>query len=140
MSFQVKFGTEHLDWSELCLLFERAPLGRREPARLRRAAENSHLVCSAYDGDTLIGFARALTDGEYQSAIYDMVVLPEYQGRGVGKTVMNALLAALPTGTVLIYVVPGKEGFYAKLGFNALLTGMGRFPDLNEARRKRLIP
>jgi aralkylamine N-acetyltransferase len=139
VSFQLKFGTDNLNWSEVCQIVEQAPLGRREPDKLRRAAENSYLVCSAYDGSAVIGFGRALSDGEYQSAIYDIVILPEYQGRGVGKAIMEALLAALPPGPVLIYAVPGKEGFYSKLGFSLLLTGMGRFPDLNQARRKGLI-
>jgi aralkylamine N-acetyltransferase len=139
MFFELKWGCDHLDWHEVCLLFERAPLGTREPDKLRRAARNSYVVCSAFVGSTLVGFARAISDGEYQSAIYDMVVAPEHQGRGVGKAIINALMDRLPEGKALIYAVPGKEEFYRKLGFEKLLTGMGRFSDPQTAREKGYI-
>lgn len=135
MSIEIKFGTKHLNWQEVCQVFERAPLGNREPDRLRRAAERSSSVCSAYDGETLIGFGRAISDGEYYSAVYDVVVLPEYQGQGVGRAIMKAMLERLPKGSVLIVTVPGKEGFYKKLGFEVLKTGMGLFPDPELARK-----
>lgn len=138
--FELRFGTEHLDWSELCRVFELAPLGTREPEKLRRASENSYLVCSAYLNGAIIGFGRAISDGEYQSAIYDIIVLPEYQGQGVGKSIVEGLLAGLPDGPVLLYAVPGKEEFYGKMGFATLLTGMGRFPEKHRAKEKGLIP
>lgn len=141
MSFDLKYGTEHLNWHDVCRVVEQAPLGTREPEKFRRASENSSVVCSVFDEGTLIGFGRAISDGEYQSAIYDVVVAPDYQGCGVGKLIMEALLARLPDGPgpVLIYAVPGKEGFYEKLGFAVLRTGMGRFPDRDKAREKGLI-
>ncbi len=141
MAIELKMGTRDIDWSQVCTIFERAPLGTRDPEQLLRAAEKSYAVCSAYDGTAIVGFGRALSDGEYQSAIYDVVVMPEYQGRGVGKAIMEALLAELPQGPgpVLIYAVPGKQGFYEKLGFSVLRTGMGRFPDREKAREKGLI-
>lgn len=134
MNVGIKLGIKHLDWPEVCRVFERAPLGEREPERLRRASEQSSVVCSAYAGKTLIGFGRAISDGEYYSAIYDVVVLPEYQGRGVGRTIMAAILERLPKGSILIVSVPGKEGFYKKLGFEVLKTGMGNFSDPEKAR------
>lgn len=139
-SFQLRFGTEHLDWPELCRVFELAPLGTREPEKMRRAAENSYLVCAAYSGDSIIGFGRAISDGECQSAIYDIVVLQEYHGQGVGKSIVEGLLAGLPEGPVLIYVVPGKERFYRKMGFKKLLTGMGKFPDKHRAKERGYVP
>lgn len=136
---ELKFGIDGLDWGEICRLIERAPLGTRDPDKLRRAAENSFLVCTAHDESQIVGFARALSDGQYYSAIYDVVVLPEYQGKNVGGAMVDALLARLPEGSVLIYVTPGKEGFYQRFGFEKLKTGMGRFPDPGKARSRGLI-
>jgi hypothetical protein len=52
---------------------------------------------------------------------------------------MEKLLAKLRHGPVLIYVEPGEEGFYEKLSFSALRTGMARFVDVREAREKGYI-
>ena len=101
------------------------------------AAMNSHTVCSAYADGRIIGFGRALSDGEYQSAIYDVVVLPEFQNRGVGRSIMEALLEQLPKNApVLIYAAPGKQDFYRKFGFGNLKTGMGLFPNPAMSRAK----
>jgi len=135
MKTELRFGTTVLDWKDICRVFELAPLGMRNPDKLRRASENSHAVCTAWQRDTLVGFGRTISDGEYQSAVYDVVVLPECQGQGVGKSIVQALLDRLPEGTtVLMYVVPGKQEFYRKLGFGLLKTGMGIFPDPTRAR------
>jgi ribosomal protein S18 acetylase RimI-like enzyme len=136
MTIHIRYGTEHLNYQALCELIRLAPLGERDPAKMQKAAENSYVVCSAYLGTELVGFGRAISDGQYQAAIYDIVVLPHYQGKGIGRQVMQALLDKLPEGSLsLIYVVPGKQKFYEKFGFGNLTTGMGRFADPEKARR-----
>jgi aralkylamine N-acetyltransferase len=137
MNFSIRYGVEDIDWVALCEIFRLAPLGTREPEKLRIAATNSHTVCAAFIDETIIGFGRAISDGQYQSAIYDVVVLPRFQNQGVGKAVMKALLRNLPPhATVLIYVAPGKENFYRKFGFGKLKTGMGLFPNPEMSRAK----
>lgn len=137
MNITIKYGIENIDWVELCEIFRRAPLGTREPEKLKIAAENSHTVCSAYAGQKIIGFGRAISDNQYQSAIYDVVVLPEFQNQGIGNLIMESLLEKLPeSGTVLIFVVPGKQAFYQKFGFGNLKTGMGIFPNPEMSREK----
>ena len=66
-------------------------------------------------------------DGEYQAVIYDVVVLPQYQGRGVGKLIMESIIDKLPVTSIILFAVPGKETFYEKFGFKRLKTGMGKF-------------
>lgn len=135
--FTLEFGTDNIDWPALCEVFKRAPLGTREPDKLAAAAKNSYVVCSVFIDDTIVGFGRAVSDGQYQSAIYDLVVLPEYQQQGIGKAIMTALLEKLPKeSTVLIFVAPGKQGFYRKFGFGNLKTGMGLFPNPDMSRAK----
>jgi GNAT superfamily N-acetyltransferase len=109
-------------------VFERAPLGkqRRDPEKLKRAFESSYAVVYVFDTDKLIGMGRALCDGEYQAAIYDMVVLPDYQGRGIGKEIIKRLSEQLPVENIVLYAVPGREGFYEKYGFKTMRTAMAK--------------
>jgi ribosomal protein S18 acetylase RimI-like enzyme len=137
MNISIKYGTANIDWIALCEIFRLAPLGTREPEKLKIAAENSHTVCSAYVVQKIIGFGRAISDSQYQSAIYDVVVLPEYQNQGAGKLIMEALLDKLPkSGPILVFVAPGKQEFYRKFGFGNLKTGMGLFPNPDMSRAK----
>ena len=137
MDISIKYGTANIDWTALCEIFRLAPLGTREPEKLKIASANSHTVCSAYVGQKIVGFGRAISDSQYQSAIYDVVVLPEFQNQGVGKTIMEALLEKLPkSAPVLIFVAPGKQDFYRKFGFGNLITGMGLFPNPDMSRAK----
>ena len=113
-----------VDWPALAALIARAPLGPRDPTMLRRVFTGSHLACFAFDGARLVGAAREISDGVHSSAIYDLVVEPDDQGRGLGRANMEFLLARLPPPSVLLVSVPGKEGFYRKLGFRRLKTAM----------------
>lgn len=130
MNITLSYESDNIDWNEISEIFEKAPLGTREPEKLRRASENCELVCFAKDGDIFIGFARVITDGEYNGVIYDLCVLPEYQSKGIGKLIMDAILKKLHPLNIILYAVPGKEGFYEKLGFKTMLTAMGRFKDM----------
>ena len=96
MNTQIVYGTEHINWQDLCDLIRLAPLGERDVGKMQKAAENSYAVCSAYFDNELVGFGRAISDGQYQAAIYDVVVLPRYQGKGVGRLIVQSLLEKLP--------------------------------------------
>ena len=126
---RLSFDTDGVDWHEAAKIFERAPLGTREPDILEKTFENSDLVCFAWDDGTLIGIARALSDGIVQSVIYDLCILPEYQGKGLGTQMMQAIISRLDTKKVVLWSVPGKEGFYARFGFNPMLTAMALVED-----------
>ena len=46
--------------------------------------EGSDLVIAATAGGKLAGFVRAITDGVYRAKIFDLIVDPEWRGRGLG--------------------------------------------------------
>ncbi|MGD8562797.1 MAG: GNAT family N-acetyltransferase [Desulfarculaceae bacterium] len=119
-------GMQQVDWNQAATVFARAPLGkrRREPEQLKRAFSASYAVLFVFDQDKLIGLARALCDGEYQAAVYDVVLLPEYQGRGIGKEMIDRLCRQLPVPNIVLYAVPGREGFYQRCGFREMRTAM----------------
>src|SRR5262245_36327406 len=109
-----------IDWDQLALIFKRAPLGEREPTILRQAFTNSGVRCFAWMDDELIGAGRAITDGIRWAAIFDVVVLPEYQNKGIGRQIMAYLMAHSGAENVLLHSAPGKEGYYSKLGFRKM--------------------
>jgi ribosomal protein S18 acetylase RimI-like enzyme len=92
-------------------------LGGREGDKVRRAFENSTVVCFAMDGPRLVGAARALSDHEYHATVYDVVVHPEYQRRGLGSRLMGEMLALLPVWRVLLVADGDAKRFYQRLGF-----------------------
>ena len=135
MSLAFTEDTEVINWEQLAVVFRRAPLGNRDPVKLRETFQNSPIRCFVWDGKELVGAGRAITDGVRYSVIFDVVLLPEYQGRGIGKQIMSFLTDRSKAAAVLLHAVPGKEGFYAKLGYRKMKTAMAKFPN-PEAQEK----
>ena len=80
-----------------------------------RAALTRTLNITARDGGRLAGCLRILTDGYFFGTITELLVLPEYQGRGVGSALLR--LAKEHTPTLLYFgAQPGVESFYEKNG------------------------
>jgi aralkylamine N-acetyltransferase len=104
-----------IDWDRLSLVFKRAPLGDRDPAKLQEAFQNSQIRCFVWDAGELVGAGRALTDGVWHTMIFDVVLLPEYQGRGLGKEIMKFLADRSKAPHILLYAAPGKEVFFTSL-------------------------
>ncbi len=126
-----------LDWQEIDALFVKAGLGGRDPAKYPEACRRSYAcVVAQVDGHT-IGMGRLVSDGYVAHAIFDVAVLPEYQGRGIGRRIMELLHEKLSSPKCLIYAAPGKEGFYAKLGYYPCKTGMLRVGDVERAAKAR---
>ncbi|MDL1893438.1 GNAT family N-acetyltransferase, partial [Sphingobacteriales bacterium CHB3] len=72
-------------------MIERAPLGKRDPDFVEKTYRGSYVYCFVEDNGKLIGAGRAISDGVSNSAIYDVVVLPEYQGKGIGTFLLGAV-------------------------------------------------
>lgn len=72
-------------------------------------------------GDRTIGFARVITDFAVVGVVEDVYVLPEYQGRGLGRWMMECLLSHPALAGIELYTAPRKaRGFYQALGFAPL--------------------
>lgn len=128
MTTNLVYNMEDVNWLEASQVFE-AAFGRgKDPQAMAMAFTNSMYKCFLYDGQTLIGFGRAISDGVFVAYISDIALLPDYQGQGLGKVIVEALLAKVKDHKkVILYANPGKEGFYAKLGFKKMKTAMAIF-------------
>jgi ribosomal protein S18 acetylase RimI-like enzyme len=85
---------------------------------------------SAWDGDRLIGFARVLTDGIYRATLWDVVVHPDYQKRGIGEDLVQAVLRHPVLARVEKFWLNTRDkfAFYEKFGFVRSDQGMVREP------------
>ena len=70
---------------------------------------------TAYDGNDLVGCLRILSDGYFFGTITELLVLPQYQKKGIGSKLLS--LAKENTPTMLYFgAQPGVECFYEKNG------------------------
>jgi len=136
MNLRIQRNCEGIDWNQIRDALKQAGMGYYTPEQHQVAFQNSFAVVFAFDGDNLIGFGRAMADGAYQAAVYDIVVLPEYQKRGIGRLIMERILEKIAHCNIILYANIGREGFYEKLGFRRMKTAMARFlrPEVMEKR------
>ncbi len=127
MDVDVKQDCAGVDWKAVSETLKCVGMAYHEPDVHRRAFEASHTTVFVYHADRLIGFGRAISDGFYQAAIYDCAVLPEFQGKGIGTTIMKNILPRISHCNIILYASPGKEGFYRNHGFRKMKTGMAHF-------------
>lgn len=81
---------------------------------------HSTLVISAWDGDCLVGAVRVLSDTIFRSVIYDLLVAPEYQGKGIGSELVRRCLEHFPGSGWLVCTEGETPYFYKKLGFSVM--------------------
>lgn len=73
------------------------------------------------DGET-IGCARIIGDGGIYFYLQDVIVLPQYQGQGIGAELMDRVMGWLAANTpprkfVGLMAASGAEAFYERYGF-----------------------
>ena len=89
-----------------------------KPTQLLAALRNSHSLVTARDGERLIGFGNAISDGHLVVYYPHMLVDPEYHGKGVGRKMMQTLQTRYAGFHQQMLVADGKAiEFYAALGF-----------------------
>jgi len=120
-------------------------------SRARTGLDNSAFIVAARCGERTVGMARVISDGGFVAFIADVVVHPEFQGQGIGRAMMERVVAyidSLLEEDHLVYTVltaaKGKEDFYKKFGFIARPTeehGAGMFRELRyeDISQERII-
>ena len=90
----------------------------------KNCVENADMVICVRDDEKAIGVVRLLWDGGYVAFLSDVIVAPEYQRQGIGKTLVEAVIKRIkddmkPGFKVKLNLnsAKGKEPFYEKLGF-----------------------
>jgi predicted N-acetyltransferase YhbS len=115
----------------------------RTAYRLREgAAAIPALSFAAWEGDRLIGTLQswpvALRSGDRSEELVmvgPVAVLPECQGSGIGKALMNALTAAVDANPAAALMMIGDPPYYGRWGFTAERTGGWRIDGPYEQHR-----
>jgi N-acetylglutamate synthase-like GNAT family acetyltransferase len=91
----------------------------RRAEDLAVAIANSEPVITAWDQEQLIGFARATSDGIYRATIWDVVIHPNYQGAGLGRRLVETVLAHPRMSRVerIYLMTTHQQSFYERIGF-----------------------
>ena len=120
---------------EFILLWETVWGKGPSPEQTRLAMEHTLFRVSVFDGDQIVAMARVIGDMGLDYYIKDVIVRPEYQGKGIGRLLISEILHFINDhgidGTeifVELCAMPDKIPFYEKFGFSA-----------NEAQRLRLF-
>ncbi len=115
--------TSNIDWIGVSDLFALVGWGDRSPEDIKTAFNKSSFVRFAYSDGILVGFGRTVDDGKYYASIVDLIVHPDFHGRGIGSSILAYLKDALEgyIFTTLTAAV-GKEVFYEKQGWKKQTT------------------
>jgi ribosomal protein S18 acetylase RimI-like enzyme len=91
----------------------------RSRVALARMLLGSCSVVSAWHDGRLVGIGRATSDGVFRAVLWDVVVAADYQGHGLGRRIVQALIAspAVASAERVYLMTTNSGGFYQRLGF-----------------------
>ena len=136
MKVDITFDCAGIDWNLISETLQQVGMAHHSPDEHRRAFDASFVTVFARHDGRLVGFGRAMSDGVYQAAVYDVAVIPDYQRQGIGSTIMKNILNKISHCNVILYAAIGKEGFYQTLNFRKMKTGMALFRNPDFMTRK----
>ena len=107
--------------NQLCDLFKLAAFWAedRRPSEMAKAIAHSKPVVTAWDDERLIGFTRATSDGVFRATIWDVVIHPDYRGAGLGRRLVETLIAHPHMNKVerTYLMTTHQQSFYERIGF-----------------------
>jgi GNAT superfamily N-acetyltransferase len=130
---------DDVDFNAVAALLGSVGIGDFSAETRERAFKNSDITVFCYLEGSLIACGRALSDGAYEAALYDVAVAPEFQGKGIGRRIVETIFAELDGLNVIFYSAVGKEPFYAKLDCLPMKTGMAHFARPERMRQRGYI-
>ena len=121
----IEYRAEIPDQQQFFALFETTGWNLNYKAtrqELSHMLANTWYMLAAYDGERLVGFGRVVSDLVLHAMIFDMIVLPAYQGQSIGGEILGRLVdKCLQAGIrdIQLFCARGKRSFYENRGFVA---------------------
>lgn len=108
---------------QLAAVFQRSGIRRpvEDLPRLADMLRHANLLVTAWDGDCLVGVARALTDFSYCCYLSDLAVDSGYQKAGIGIGLIHHVREMIGERSMLLLLAaPEAMQYYPKVGFDAV--------------------
>lgn len=86
----------------------------------------SYYHIAVYEDGKLVGYIDSVSNGVTDAYIQDLMVHPDYQGKGLGTELMNQMITYLKENRIYIISVVFEESlkpFYDRFGFSSMLCG-----------------
>jgi predicted N-acetyltransferase YhbS len=108
--------------AEVIDLYRDSTLGERRPIDdegiVADMLRHANLVVTAWDGQTMVGIARTLTDFSYVGYLADLAVRASYQKRGIGTELIKRTRDLMGARSMLVLLAaPKAVDYYPKVGF-----------------------
>ncbi len=88
------------------------------PDKLAIAMKNFNTVYSAWDGNKLIGMICVMDDGVMNAYVHYLLVNPDYQGKTIGRTLVNMVKEKYKEYMRIVVIAYNNElNFYEACGF-----------------------
>ena len=120
----IVYSENTLSPETLAFFRNQAGWGSTPVEQTEKAIERTLYSVTASVNDQVVGIGRLVGDGALIWYIQDLIVLPDFQGKGIGSSLVRQLQGyavrnSLENTAVTIGLMSakGKEAFYEKLGF-----------------------
>ncbi|MGG3641542.1 GNAT family N-acetyltransferase [Bacillus gobiensis] len=128
MDIKIHSDISNVNLDEMREIFRSVGWTKHTNETINQVFEASNVIALVTKNGRMIGFGRAISDGVFNAAIYDVIVHPDFQKRGIAKKIMEFLLDKLSNvSCVHLISTIGNEEFYQKLGLKKTKTGMARY-------------
>ncbi len=116
----IKFEEKVPSPKEFCDMRVKVGLSPKSLKAATIALPNSLYGISIRNGDELIAMGRVVGDGACNFEVVDVAVDPSYQGRGLGRKVMeyiDSYLSSVALDGSYVSMIADEPAFYEKLGY-----------------------
>lgn len=114
------------DVKEVISVYDDSGINRptHDVPRIEKMYANANLVVTAWDGSTLVGISRALTDYCYCCYLSDLAVKKAYQKQGIGKQLIALTKERIGEDAMLLLLSAASAmEYYPKVGLKTVTNG-----------------
>ena len=120
MKYSISTNSNEIDPQELISLYEVSGWGKKSDYSqkdIEKILQRSFCVFARNDNGNLIGFARALSDGVYDTFISEVLVHPKFRNKKIGQKLVGVICKKFQQTGVYLNSFKESEGFFIKQKF-----------------------